>query len=147
MPNSLHTPISVILSASFKEQRLPGIWKLTDVGSSSKTEASKGDQKGPVAHLAYSLHFQACRGLCCHWVCEASSIEYARPQSVWCDTKIVNNPRPPWDASRVDTRDWWERCNYKNSEWCIWNKSYVNCGHEIKWRMILAVMIAIFTIT
>ena len=26
------------------------------------------------------------------------------------------------------------------SEWCIWNKSYVNCGYEIKWRMILAVV-------
>ena len=25
---------------------------------------------------------------------------------------------------------------------CIWNKWYVNCGYEIKWRMILAVMIA-----
>ena len=25
------------------------------------------------------------------------------------------------------------------SEWCIWNKSYVNCRYEIKWRMILAV--------
>ena len=31
-------------------------------------------------------------------------------------------------------------------EWCKWNKSYVNCGYEIKWRMILAVMIAIFAI-
>ena len=31
-------------------------------------------------------------------------------------------------------------------EWCIWNESYVNCGYEIKWRMILAVVIAIFTI-
>ena len=31
-------------------------------------------------------------------------------------------------------------------EWCIWNKLYVNCGYEIKWRMILAVVIAIFTI-
>ena len=36
--------------------------------------------------------------------------------------------------------------NNNNIEWCIWNKSYVNCGYEIKWRMILAVMIAIFTI-
>ena len=26
-------------------------------------------------------------------------------------------------------------------EWRIWNKWYVNCGYEIKWRMILAVMI------
>ena len=26
------------------------------------------------------------------------------------------------------------------------NKSYVNCGYEIKWRVILAVMIAIFAI-
>ena len=34
--------------------------------SFSKTEASKGDQKGPAAHIAYSLHFKACRGLCCH---------------------------------------------------------------------------------
>ena len=25
-------------------------------------------------------------------------------------------------------------------EWCIWNKSYMNCGNEFKWRMILAVV-------
>ena len=45
----------------------------------------------------------------------------------------------------------WEQVNFgficsrerHVSEWCIWNKSYVNCGYEIKWRMILAVMIAI----
>ena len=36
--------------------------------------------------------------------------------------------------------------NGVDNEWCIWNKSYVNCGYEIKWRMILAVVIAIFTI-
>ena len=48
----------------------------------------------------------------------------------------------------------WEQVNFGficsreryEGEWCIWNKSYVNCGYEIKWRMILAVMIAIFAI-
>ena len=41
----------------------------------------------------------------------------------------------------------WEQVNFGficsreryEGEWCIWNKSYVNCGYEIKWRMILAV--------
>ena len=36
-------------------------------------------------------------------------------------------------------------CSRERDEckWCIWNKSYVNCGYEIKWRLILAVMNAI----
>ena len=48
----------------------------------------------------------------------------------------------------------WEQVNFGficsreryEGDWCIWSKSYVNCGYEIKWRMILAVMIAIFAI-
>ena len=43
----------------------------------------------------------------------------------------------------------WEQVNFGficsreryEGEWCIWNKSYVNCRYEIKWRMILAVHI------
>ena len=31
-------------------------------------------------------------------------------------------------------------------DWCIWNKSYKNCGNEIEWRMILAVVNAIYAI-
>ena len=37
----------------------------------------------------------------------------------------------------------WEQVNFGficsreryEGEWCIWNKAYVNCGYEIKWRM------------
>ena len=70
------------------------------------------------------------------------------------------NPWPrEYRCDALPTELWshwrWERVNcgficsrerYVN-EWCIWNKSYVNCGYEMKWRMILAVVIAIFTIT
>ena len=69
------------------------------------------------------------------------------------------NPWPrEYRCDALPTELWshwrWEQVNcgficsrerYVN-EWCIWNKSYVNCGYEIKWRMILAVVIAIFTI-
>ena len=69
------------------------------------------------------------------------------------------NPWPSrYRCDALPTELWshwrWEQVNFGFicsreryvSEWCIWNKSYVNCGYEIKWRMILAVMIAIFTI-
>ena len=50
----------------------------------------------------------------------------------WCD--VLTN----WSWSIVCSRDECDRC--------IWNKSYKNCGNEIKWRVILAVMNAIYAI-
>ena len=48
----------------------------------------------------------------------------------------------------------WEMVNYvfifslerDECEGCIWNKSYKNCGNEIKWRIILAVVNAIYVV-
>ena len=39
-------------------------------------------------------------------------------------------------------------CSRKRDEceWWKWNKSYMNCGNEIRWRMILAVVNAIYAI-
>ena len=48
----------------------------------------------------------------------------------WCD--VLTN----WSWSIVRSRDECDRC--------IWNKSYKNCENEIKWRVILAAVNAIY---
>ena len=80
--------------------------------------------------------------------------------AIWTETNFISVTEPArltgliWRGPELWSHWRWEQVNcgficsrerYVN-EWCIWNKSYVNCGYEIKWRMILAVVIAIFTI-
>ena len=105
----LYQPIADILNSSYKEQKLPSVWKHADVTPLPKVKQVVDPKKEVTTDLANRIAFQGHRGLRSIRLQKTSFREDSQFKPVWHCIRLIHCPRSIKYDPRVAPSNRWKQ--------------------------------------